>query len=337
LEVRDTFTQADMDTAAARRMIVDIVAVGRPILVFSGGEPLLRGDIYDLAAFAREQGLPTAVASNGTLLDEEAAVRLRGAGVGRVSFSLDGASAPAHDRLRGPGNFEKTIRNVSFLKAEGLGFQINTTVTRRNAQELPALHDLAVRLGAKALHLFMLVPVGCGAQIADGEMLSSEETETWLSWLHDRASERRLELKATCAPQYTRISRQKSKRPGSPPGSPEPPVSRGCLAGVGVCFVSHRGDVFPCGYLPLRAGNVRTQPFREIWESSPVFQKLRDPEFLEGKCGACSFKVLCGGCRARAYYQHGSELGEEPTCAHVPPARAPRTNGPVPRRRSSSK
>jgi radical SAM protein with 4Fe4S-binding SPASM domain len=206
------------------------------------------------------------------------------------------------------------------------------TVTRANAHELQRLYALCLEMGADALHLFMLVPVGCGVQIAESDMLSPHEYEQCLHWMYERELERRLELKATCAPHYFRVMRQRGAEGGGPPpslhrqdakGAPAGhqalhQTTKGCLAGQGVCFISHKGEVFPCGYLPVPAGHLRRQRFAEVWENSPVFQRLRDPEQLEGKCGACSFKFVCGGCRARAFYATGSFLSEEPYCAYVP-------------------
>lgn len=342
LEVMDAVSKSDLSTEQAFRFIDDVAADYKPILILSGGEPLMRPDILTIAAHARERGLRVAAASNGTLITAGKARAIRDAGVARVSVSLDGAQAPTHERFRGPGSFQRALDGLGHLKAAGVSSQVNMTVTRYNAHELPALYELCQTLGVDALHLFMLVPVGCGVQLADSDMLPAAEYEKWLNWFYDRELEGRLELKATCAPHYFRIVRQRSRGQGLPPshhrqaakggdapGSGGHPAghgeqalhqtTRGCLAGVGVCFVSHRGDVFPCGYLPLKAGNVVDQPFRKIWEESPVFQQLRRADQLEGKCGDCSFKVVCGGCRARAFYQYGNPMAEEPFCDYAPP------------------
>jgi len=221
----------------------------------------------------------------------------------------------------------------------GLPVQINTTIARHNLHYLDQTLQLAKSLGAVALHLFLLVPVGCGQEIADEQMLTGAEYEAVLNWLYDREMEGGIELKATCAPHYFRIVRQRQaaerrqglirERPASAArqqhagghagGHPSMnSMTRGCLAGTGVCFVSHRGEVFPCGYLPIAAGNIRQQPFRAIWEEAPLFQELRDPDLLQGKCGLCEFKQVCGGCRARAYGMTGEYLGEEPFCIYEP-------------------
>lgn len=334
LDVLDAVSDTDLSTADAQSMIADIASNYKPILVLSGGEPLFRPDILDLADFARNHGLRVALATNGTLVTAEKAREIRQAGVARVSISLDGALAETHDRFRGAGNFERALAGFDHLKREGVSLQINMTVTRFNADQLPRLYDLCLARGADALHVFMLVPVGCGVQIAESDMLPSAEYEKWLNWFYDRDIERKIELKATCAPHYFRIVRQRSKEigglppshhrqetkgaPAGHPGQSLHQTTKGCLAGQGVCFVSHKGEVFPCGYLPVSVGSLRTTPFKTLWESAPVFQALRDPSKLEGKCGACSFKFVCGGCRARAYYTHGDALAEEPHCIYVP-------------------
>lgn len=333
LDVLDQVSENDLPTEAAKAMIADIAKDYKPILVLSGGEPLYRPDILELAGFARDQGLRVALATNGTLVDEVKAKAIKDAGVARVSISLDGAKAVTHDRFRGDGNFVRAWAGFDRLKKEGVSLQINMTVTRYNAEELPDLYAMALERGATALHLFMLVPVGCGVQIAESDMLPSAEYEKWLNWFYDRDVEHKMELKATCAPHYFRIVRERSKEIGGLPpshhrqeakGATHPhqalhQTTKGCLAGQGVCFVSHKGEVFPCGYLPISVGNIRATPFKTLWETSPVFENLRNPAKLEGKCGVCSFKYVCGGCRARAYYEHGDALAEEPHCIYVPP------------------
>jgi len=333
LDAMETVSREDLTPAEALDLIDQIAAIGNPILVLSGGEPLMRPDIFDLAARAKSRGLRVALATNGTLVDPAVAGRIRAAGFDRVSISLDGAEGATHDSFRGqPGSHAKAVETLRRLKALGVGTQVNFTVARHNIAEVPAILDLAIALGADALHFFMLVPVGCGLAIADSEMLTAGEYEKWLEWLYDREREGRIELKATCAPHYFRVMRQGGRRPGdagrpaagrqAADGKPSlHQATRGCLAGTGVCFVSHRGEVFPCGYLPVSAGNARTAPLRDIWESAGVFAALRDPGKLGGKCGACEFKMVCGGCRARAFGVSGDWLAEEPFCTWKPGTR----------------
>jgi heme b synthase len=330
----------DLTTAEALSLIDQIAAFARPIFVLSGGEPLFRPDIFAIARHAADAGLIVALATNGTLIDAGAAAAIRQAGIRRVSVSFDGADAATHDLFRGPGAFAAALAGIEHLRRAGIPLQINTTVARHNVGQMEETLRLAQSLGAVALHLFLLVPVGCGVEINEEQQISPAEYEAVLSWLYDAEMAGGIELKATCAPHYFRISRQRQaeerrngifrERPASHnrqqhggnghPGGVEAmsAMTRGCLAGSGVCFVSHRGEIFPCGYLPLTAGDVRQQPFRDVWENAPLFATLRDPELLGGKCGLCEFKRICSGCRARAYGMGGDYLAEEPFCRYEP-------------------
>jgi radical SAM protein with 4Fe4S-binding SPASM domain len=295
----------------------------------------MRPDILEIARYAADAGLPVALATNGTLIDDDFAARIRDSGIKRVSISFDGADAATHDMFRSlPGSFDAAVRGFVALRDAGLPVQINTTVAKHNQQQLEDILQLAHTLGAVALHLFLLVPVGCGVEIADEQMISAQDYERVLNWLYDvEQSEPSLQLKATCAPHYFRVMHQRRaelNRQGKRselPASHQRQVSghphmhaatKGCLAGTGVCFVSHRGEVFPCGYLPLQAGSIREQTFADIWQHSELFLSLRDPEQLSGKCGRCHFKSLCSGCRARAYGMVGDYLAEEPFCVYEP-------------------
>ncbi len=341
MTVADQLLPQDLNTRESLDLVDQIAAFARPILVLSGGEPLYRPDIFDIARHASDAGLIVALATNGTLIDAEVALQIKQAGVRRVSVSFDGADAPTHDRFRGAGTFERALAGMAHLRRAGVPYQINTTVARHNLDQMPETLALAKELGAAALHLFLLVPVGCGVEISDEQQITPPEYEGVLNWLYEAEMEEEIELKATCAPHYFRVTRQRRSqerrqgiaRPGPeslgrqqraggdghPSGRhPMNAMTKGCLAGTGVCFVSHRGEVFPCGYLPLEAGNVRQQPLQEIWESAPLFAQLRDPNLLSGKCGRCEFKRVCGGCRARAYGMTGDYLAEEPFCTYEP-------------------
>lgn len=353
ITVADQLLPQDLSTAEAFSLVDQVAAFARPIFVLSGGEPLFRPDIFDIARHASDAGLIVALATNGTLIDAAVARRIRESGVRRVSISFDGADAATHDIFRGPGAFDKALAGMEHLRRVGVPYQINTTVARHNVQQMEQTLALAKELDAQALHLFLLVPVGCGVEIADDQQITPVEYEAVLNWMYDAEMAGGMELKATCAPHYFRIVRQRQAEerrqgifrerpashhrqqhaggnghPGSHPGSAGNgneaarhamnAMTKGCLAGTGVCFVSHRGEVFPCGYLPLEAGNIRRQPFQEIWERSPLFADLRDPDLLGGRCGLCEFKRVCGGCRARAYGMTLEYLGEEPFCTYVP-------------------
>ena len=365
---------SDLSTQTACNIIDQIAAVSTPILVLSGGEPLFRSDIFQLARYGTDKGLRVALATNGTLVTKSVARMIVDSGVQRVAISLDGADAITHDTFRGiPGAFDAAIAGFRNLKNLGMSVQINTTIARHNAHQLPNVLELAKSLGADALHTFLLVPVGCGVDIASEQMVPPEEYERMLNWFYDRSLEGGIEMKATCAPHYFRVVRQRRAaehrseaaaavaHAASP--APEPPqkssgigptemampgstgmelkpqgigrpvghpgshpsdmnaMTKGCLAGTAVCFISNQGEVYPCGYLPALAGDLRKQPFAEIWENSTVFNELRDVNNLEGKCGCCEFRNVCMGCRARAYAATGNYLDEEPFCVYEPQAK----------------
>jgi radical SAM protein with 4Fe4S-binding SPASM domain len=321
-------------------MIDEIAREGRPVFVLSGGEPLFRPDIFEIARYATDAGLPVALATNGTLIDDDVAARVRDSGVKRASISFDGADAATHDAFRGlQGSFDAAIRGFRALRNAGIPVQINTTVANHNKEQLDRMVRMAGELDAIGLHLFLLVPVGCGVEIAEEQMINAVEYERVLNWMYDmEKAAPGLQLKATCAPHYFRImhSRRAEERRqgvqhempasygrqvhGHPHGQMHA-ATKGCLAGTGVCFVSHRGEVFPCGYLPVEAGNIHRERFGDIWESSPLFGQLRDVDALEGKCGICQFKKVCSGCRARSYGVTGNYMAEEPFCAYEPESR----------------
>jgi len=346
LDVARDLCHNDLNTQHAAQLVRSLADLGRPILVFSGGEPLMRPDLLDLARLAREVGVPAALATNGTIMTDDLAAAIVDSGIRRVSISFDGPDAPVHDRFRAiDGAFAASVHGWQLLRSRGMSMQMNTTVGRHNFRLLDEMYRLALDLGADALHVFMLVPVGCGMTLSPDAMLSPDEYEAALNWVYDRSLEGRLHLKATCAPHYFRVMRQRAKAEGRPmPAAAHPhrsmasgvprvagashpanqgtadmtAMTKGCLAGQAVCFVSHTGEVYPCGYLPVSSGNVRTTPLPVIWRQSEVFRTLRDDSTLGGKCGCCEFKRVCMGCRARAYAQTGDYLAEEPNCGYVP-------------------
>ena len=358
----------DLPTKTALGIIDQIAEAANPILVLSGGEPLYRSDIFQLARYGTDKGLRVALATNGTLVTKDVARMVVDSGVKRVSISLDGADAKTHDAFRGiPGAFEAAVCGLRNLKALGMSVQINMTIARHNAHQLPQVLELARSLGADALHTFLLVPVGCGVDIAAEQMVPPEEYERMLNWFYDQSLLGGIELKATCAPHYFRVARQRrvadrkaaqalasitpaeipsaqthigpneilmpggtgisikpSGHPGGHPGehpSDMNAATKGCLAGTGVCFISHQGEVFPCGYLPVLAGDLRKQRFADIWRDAIIFKELRDTNNLKGKCGCCEFRNICMGCRARAFAATGDYLDEEPFCVYQPRTR----------------
>jgi heme b synthase len=298
-----------------------VAVFASPIVILTGGEPLLRPDIFDIAAYGTEKGFRMTMAPNGTLLTREKASRMLDVGIQRISISIDGATAASHDAFRKvPGAFEGALCGISYAREVGLDFQINTTITLQNLHEIQAIQELAVSMGAVAHHIFLLVPMGRGKDLAE-QAISAKQYEKTLHWFYEQKERVPLQLKATCAPHYYRILRQRATSEGREVDFQTfglDAVTRGCLGGVGFVFVSHVGQVQPCGYLELDCGNIREKPFQEIWETSEVFRNLRDFEKYEGKCGRCEFVRVCGGCRARAFESTGNYLGEEPLCLYQP-------------------
>ncbi|GBF11996.1 radical SAM protein [Tepidibacillus infernus] len=312
----------ELSTEEAYQVIDQIASLGDPILILTGGEPLYRPDFYEIASYALQKGLKVALATNGTLIDQYHARKIKEIGIKRVSISIDGANKETHDGFRGiPGAFDQALEGAKFLQDAGVDVQFNTTISKHNVDQIEELLQLAVDKKAVALHLFMLVPVGCGIQIAENQMLPSEQYEEVLAWFSEQSREAPLEIKATCAPHYYRIIRQKAKERGEKVTFQThgmAAMTKGCLAGTGVFFISHKGKVQPCGYLPVEAGDVKKQTLKEIWNESPVFLKLRDQESLEGKCSVCEYINVCSGCRARAFYETGNYMAEEPYCIYQP-------------------
>lgn len=330
---------SDMTTAQAKQLIDQLAGVGKqqnfmPILVFSGGEPLCRNDIFELISYAKEKTLLCALATNGTLINSAIAKKIKDADIERVSISLDGATSEVHNKLRKlQGSFEAAVSGARCLRKCGVPFQINMTMTRYNVHQLDDIFILAENLGAIAVHLFMLVPVGCGEEFTDEDMLSADEYEQLLERVAKKDRSGRIEIKVTCGPHYERVIREQkltgpdasaehpsvNQCPGTHPGPKHGPLSKGCLAGSGVLFVGHSGQVFPCGYLPIDCGNILQTPLSEIWANSDHLSKMRDIEQLKGKCGVCGFRAVCGGCRARAFAATDDYMEAEPMCRYIPP------------------
>jgi len=331
----DEQAHRDMSTAQAKDLIGQLAQLGAtqpmmPVLVFSGGEPLCREDLFELIGQARSSGITPALATNGTLIDSAIADKVRGSGVARVSVSLDGATAKVHDRLRQlDGSFDRAVEGIGHLRDKKVPFQINTTLTKHNAGQLEEVYELAKSLGAVAVHIFMLVPVGCGQSLAETDMLSPEQYEQKMIETCKLDGRGELQMKVTCGPHYERVIRQEGlhkSRAHEAKGSNAVPgrgghggASKGCLAGLGVLFVGHQGDVFPCGYLPVNCGSVLKDRLSDIWNNNENLARMRDTDELEGKCGVCGYRSVCGGCRGRAYGATGNYMAEEPFCAYVPP------------------
>ncbi|WP_417914646.1 radical SAM protein [Candidatus Electronema sp. JM] len=313
----------DFSLDEAKRVLDDIKSYANPVMVLSGGEPLLRPDIFDIAAYGGSLGLRMCLATNGTLVTEEICRKIKEADIKMVSLSLDGATAAVHDNFRNQvGAFEGTMNAIRLFNEQGIKFLVNSSFTQRNKEEAPKLYELVKKLGATAWYLFMIVPTGRGEEIME-ELIPASEYEDILNWHYDMEKEEpELLVRPTCAPQYYRIVLQRAKQDGdkfkrrslqfSTGGS------KGCLAGQLICLIDVDGNVLPCSYFPKAAGNIRQQRFQEIWEQSPLFLELRNFKGYKGNCGRCEYVNVCGGCRARAYAVSGDYLAQEPFCAYQP-------------------
>lgn len=310
-------------TEESFRLIDDIAGFAKPVIVLSGGEPLLRKDIFDIATYGTEKGLRMCLATNGTLIDDEVCEKIKASGIRIVSLSLDGSTKEIHDNFRNQeGAFDGTIKGARLLKRYGIEFIINSSFTRRNKEDIKNTYRLAKDLGATAWYMFMIVPTGRGEEIIS-ELIPKEEYEEILEWHYQmEKGEKDILVRPTCAPHYYRIVLQKSKGEGvkfdrrtlkfSTGGA------KGCIAGQLIALIDIDGNVKPCSYFLMSAGNLKEKSFKEIWEGSELFLNLRDFKKYKGRCGACEYISVCGGCRARADAIYGDYLEEEPFCGYIP-------------------
>lgn len=298
----------ELTTEEGFGLIDQIASFSKPIFVLSGGEPLLREDIFELASYGTKKGLRMVMGTNGIRIDNDIAKKLLDSGIKRVAISLDSTNPDIHDSIRGiKGAYNDTIIGIEACKKNNLSFQINTTVTRQNYDEIFEIIKFAKILGADDFHLFFLVPTGRGENLTD---ITPIQYEKLLMNIYNQKQDFGINVKPTCAPQFMRISKMKGKDTGR--------YVRGCLAGTNYCRINPTGDVNPCPYMPIYAGNVKEESFVKIWNESLVFQKLRNFDYLKGKCGICEYKDICGGCRARAYAVTKDYLNEEEWCIYQP-------------------
>ena len=297
----------ELSTEQAKKLLTEIKKAGFQIMIFSGGEPLMRPDILELVRFASDLGLFPVFGTNGTLITPEMARDLKAAGARAMGISLDSLDPAKHDKFRSfPGGWQGAVDGMKNCKAAGLPFQIHTTIMDWNAPELEDMIDFAVEIGARAHHFFFLVPTGRAATIEE-ESLRAEQYEDVLTRIMKKQQAVPIELKPTCAPQFLRIAAELGQKSR---------FHRGCLAGLSYCIISPKGKVQPCAYLKEYLGDVRDTPFDEIWRNHPVLQKLRTMKY-SGGCGTCKYQRVCGGCRARAaIYHDGDYMAEEPWCLY---------------------
>lgn len=325
-----------LTTAQGKELIDQIAEMHVPVFVLTGGDPLKRADIFELVRHAAERGVRIALTPSATpLLTRDAIFRLRDAGLVRLGISLDGSSPQIHDVFRGlPGAWQRTIDAIGWAGEAGIPIQVHTTLSRHNAHDMDAMTELLERLEVVMWNLFFLVPVGRG-QLAD--MLSGEEFEAIFDRLYELSRRAPFQIKTTEAMHYRRYLLQHNLEErhssqhghgahayeaGAPTASTTARnmgwATRRVNDGRGFVFISHKGEVFPSGFLPIHAGSILETPLAEIYRDAPVFRALRDTDQLRGKCGDCEFRQICGGSRARAYAVTGDYLAAEPCCTYQP-------------------
>ena len=325
MDAQERESAKELSTEEGKMLIDQIAEVSKPVLVLSGGEPLMRKDIFELARYGTEKGLKMAMGTNGVGITDEVAKKILASGIKKMAISMDSSTPEIHDEFRGvPGSWQKAIDGIKASIRNGLGVQFNTTVTVQNFDDIDNILDMAEGLGVKDLHLFFLVPTGRGTEVED---ITPEMYEKMIRQVLAKSQETELDVKPTCAPQYMRIAEQM--------GIDMSRWSRGCIAGLSYVRIYPEGEVTPCPYLPIKLGNILETPFKDIWENNEVLQKMRDFDNLTGRCGACEYKAKCGGCRARSYglssdfieacgglhepeELEGDYLGEEPWCPYQP-------------------
>jgi len=313
----------DFSFDEAKRIIDDIVSYASPVMVLSGGEPLLRADVFDIAKYGGSKGLRMCLATNGTLVTPEICTKIKDADIKMVSLSLDGAKAETHDNFRNQeGAFDGTMNAIKLFNEHGIPFLINSSFTVRNREEIPDIYRLVKKLGATAWYMFMIVPTGRGEDIME-ELIPEKVYDEILEWHYEtEKNEDELLMRPTCAPHYYRIVRQKAKEENSSFKRRNLKFStggsKGCLAGQLICLIDVDENILPCSYFPKAAGNLKEQSFKEVWEDSSLFHEMRDFKGYKDNCGSCEYVNVCGGCRARAYAMTGDYLAQEPFCSYVP-------------------
>ena len=315
-----------LTTEEAFGAIDQICETGRPVVVLSGGEPLMREDVFAIARYGTDQGLRMVMGTSGVLIDQATAARLSEAGIQAVAISLDSASPAMHDAFRGvSGAWEKAVQAIGHCRDAGIGVQINMSVLRPGFTDVESVVSLGTTLGVRDYQVFFPVPTG---RAQDSEGCTSQEHETLIREILLHYSQGSVNIRPTCAPQFRRIAADL--------GIHNPSWGRGCIAGITYCRIYANGDVTPCPYLPVRVGNIRVTPFPMIWNKSAIFAALRDPDMLTGTCGRCGYRSICGGCRARAFRgadavsprwcdglappddQGGDLCAEDPCCMYEP-------------------
>ncbi|MCK8826140.1 putative heme d1 biosynthesis radical SAM protein NirJ2 [Natroniella acetigena] len=298
--------QADeLTTSEGKELLTEIAKAGFKIMIFSGGEPLLRDDIYQLVEHAASLGMRPVFGTNGMYITEEVAYKLKEAGAAGMGISLDSVKPEVHDHFRQlEGAWEQAVTGIKNCIEAGLPVQINTTISDLNYDEFEEITDFAIELGAKAHHPFFLVPTGRGKEI-ERDSVRANRYHQMIERIMEKQKEVEIELKPTCAPQFMAVAKEKEMNMR---------FTRGCLAGTDYCCILPNGDVHICPYLPVKVGNVKETVFSKLWAEAKIFEELRTMDY-KGSCGSCQHIEICGGCRARAYYySDGDYMAGEPWC-----------------------
>lgn len=300
-----------------------VAAFAKPVFVLSGGEPMLRPDIFELAKYGDSLGFTMAMATNGSFIDDEACEHIKRSGIKIMALSLDGPDAGVHDDFRKQkGSFASAVKAAQKFREHSIEFVVNSSFTRRNQDFIPGTFGLAKELGAKAWYMFLVVPMGRGKELLD-ELISPEDYEAALRWHYGaEIIEDKILMRPTCAPSYYRIFSEEQKKKGAAVTrralSYSPGGGRGCVAARSIAYISAEGDVFPCSYFTQSGGNVFDKSLSDIW-GSELFLNFRDNAGY-GRCGRCEYQDSCGGCRARALIYRGDMKADDPYCGHIPAA-----------------
>lgn len=308
-----------------KKLIDEIALMDNPLFVFTGGDPLMRPDLFELAKYAiEEKNLPVSMTPSATpKVTREAIRKAKEVGLSRWAFSLDGSCAEIHDYFRGTrGSFDRTMKGIEYLKELNIPIQVNTTISNYNLHDLENIAEKVKEMGAVLWSTFFLVPTGRGLE---KDMINPDEHERVMKWLYEIQQKMPYGVKTTEAPHYRRVFLQERQRTVSETvgqevkrkdvlGRAPQPVNDG----DGFVFISHIGEVYPSGFLPVVCGNVREQSLTDIYQNSPIMKELRDKSLLKGKCGVCEFNSICGGSRARAFAMTGDYLESDPSCSYIP-------------------
>jgi radical SAM protein with 4Fe4S-binding SPASM domain len=311
----------ELTTEEGKRLLDDMAAISEfRMLALAGGEPLLRKDIVELVSYARWLGFEISIATNGTLLTPQMAQDFKKMGVANVAIGLNANDKKIHEKItQMPSSFERTKQAIHATTEAGLNLQINTTVMKENQEAIPDLLDFASEVNAQIVLLYQLVPEGRGEQEMELNIASYRKL---LNMASQNQRSNKAIIEPICSPQYwAYLMSQNDRKPSRIRMRLAETIFKGCVAGSGLCYIKPNGDVWPCPFVPITAGNVRHTPLIEIWHNSEVFNKLRDRANLKGKCATCIYKNICGGCRGRAYAHYGDYLAEDPFCFLYTPAK----------------